>query len=106
MSELTITIRIQVPDNATVTVGGAQAPVGGPQSAYPEEPPFPTSFTPGQVMERPDDWPAGKCPRHDRAFISGQFGLHCTAQDGPPDVNAKGYCTLAPGKVWQGRRIP
>jgi hypothetical protein len=46
-------------------------------------------------------WPAGKCPKHERPWIPGQYGgSFCPAKD--PEGNKKGYCALEPGVLWNG----
>lgn len=41
--------------------------------------------------------PGGQCPRHRKAWKSGQYGWFCSAKD---DSTEKGYCNLKPEPAW------
>ena len=41
--------------------------------------------------------PGGQCPKHRRAWKSGQYGWFCSAKD---DSTEKGYCILKPEPAW------
>lgn len=57
--------------------GGSYGPDGGPRSAPPAA--------------------GSQCPKHQRAWKSGQYGWYCTAKD---DTTDRGYCTLKPSADW------
>lgn len=94
MSTVTITISIELPEGASVSIGGATAAPQATQTA----PAFvaPAS-TPGAVHEL---WPAGECPKHHKPWKPGNFGAYCSARD---EGTPKGYCILKPGDLFQGK---
>lgn len=134
MRTLVIKIEIDIPDGVAVSVGSGAASGAAPtapqshaaplpaldDAPWPLPPPDLTNAASqifdgmGDLVAHPStvlhdqaaEWPPGRCPRHDRAWISNARGLYCPAKatDGPH--NPKGYCTLVPGQVWEGRRIP
>jgi hypothetical protein len=53
-----------------------------------------------------NEWPGGQCPRHNRDWLTGTRGLYCPAKADTPPNNRRGYCTLLPGQIWEGKRIP
>jgi hypothetical protein len=73
-----------------------------PVAAVPDEPPhvaetFAPFATPSEF------WAVGQCPKHLRPWKDGKFGPFCSAKD---ESGPKGYCTLRPGDIWNGKNIP
>jgi hypothetical protein len=53
-----------------------------------------------------ETWAPGECPRHHREWNDKGRGKFCPVKDNSGPVNANGFCTLKPGVVWNGKRIP
>lgn len=75
----------------------AVVPATAPDSA-----PAPVSTVPAatgtvQIV----DGPPGQCPKHLRPWKEGKFGLFCSSKDETQD---KGYCSLRPGDIFNGKR--
>ncbi len=118
---ITVTISIDVPDDATVQVGPTStdtaASYGGDLGRAYAAPPFPDipppDMTKAAVATFGDEiaqWPTGGCPKHQteqglpRPWKAGQRGgWYCSAKD---ESTSKGYCDLLPGKVYRDKLIP
>jgi hypothetical protein len=92
MSRLTITIAIDLPEGAAVSVGL-------PAQSEPASAPPMTAAGAGQVPIV--EGPPGQCPKHRRPWRAGKHGPYCSAQD---ETAANGYCTLTPGSIYNGTR--
>lgn len=71
-----------------------------PEEAAPANVHFPP-FAGTQGGTQIEEWPQGKCPKHDREWKKGTYGLYCTAKD---PTGPKGYCVLRPGDIYNGKR--
>lgn len=102
MAVITITIQVDVPDGARVSVGGAPAtstpaptPISAPGASTA---PSSQAYVPSQGVR--ELWPAGECPKHHKPWKDGTYGQFCTAKD---DSGPKGYCPLKPGDLFNGK---
>lgn len=90
-----------LPQGAQRAPQGGGRPQGGTSNAHAQRQ-APQAAYDADGVPFPDDGarPANgndKCPKHDRAWKSGQYGWYCSARD---DSEEKGYCKQRPSKEW------
>jgi hypothetical protein len=78
---------------AALTVVPPETPAAAPQPI--QTPPVQNGAT--EAVSGPE----GQCPKHLRPWKDGQFGKFCSSKD---DTQPKGYCSLRPGDIWNGKR--
>ena len=104
MNRVTITIHVDLPDGAVPDVAyGEVVPVVEQALRAFEAAPHPAeSFPPFAAGQ---SWPPGECPVHLKPFKDGAYGPFCSGRGGNGPVNAKNYCDLKPGMLFQGKAI-